>query len=235
MTALQPDLAEDHIVVTTTTANAVSVYRHMEFVRQCLLSGHGCTADFHHRGLGAIRCSRTQLAQAACKRSSTRNSIISNEAFPFHGLRQCYGLRRLASAAVPDIVLGRASLSKLRSHPDTETRLMRRLMAESEEFKVIPYGTEALGVMRVEKGHAAGNELNGTTTARNLGHGQDGVKEEGQYRLNICRSVKPWSNRMCCDLSESRPVATRGQRLPRAGTLMNVDRPSRCGAMIKAT
>ncbi|GIR94009.1 MAG: hypothetical protein CM15mP95_0290 [Alphaproteobacteria bacterium] len=27
-------LAEDHFVVTTTTANAVSVYRHMEFARQ---------------------------------------------------------------------------------------------------------------------------------------------------------------------------------------------------------
>ena len=46
---------------------------------------------------------------------------------------------------------------------------MRRLMAEGEEFGVVPYGTEALGVMRIEKGHAAGNELNGTTTALNLG------------------------------------------------------------------
>ncbi|MGJ8590076.1 MAG: 2Fe-2S iron-sulfur cluster-binding protein, partial [Yoonia sp.] len=30
-------LAEDHFVVTTTTANALPVYRHMEFVRQCLV------------------------------------------------------------------------------------------------------------------------------------------------------------------------------------------------------
>ena len=29
-------LREDHFVVTTTTANAVPVYRHMEFVSQCL-------------------------------------------------------------------------------------------------------------------------------------------------------------------------------------------------------
>ena len=29
-------LDENHFVVTTTTANAVSVFRHMEFVRQCL-------------------------------------------------------------------------------------------------------------------------------------------------------------------------------------------------------
>ena len=40
-----------------------------------------------------------------------------------------------------------------------------------EEFNVIPYGTEALGVMRIEKGHAAGNELTGQTTAAQLGLG----------------------------------------------------------------
>jgi sarcosine oxidase subunit alpha len=39
-------------------------------------------------------------------------------------------------------------------------------------FDIVPYGTEALGVMRIEKGHAAGNELNGTTTALNLGLGR---------------------------------------------------------------
>jgi sarcosine oxidase subunit alpha len=36
----------------------------------------------------------------------------------------------------------------------------------------VPYGTEALGVMRVEKGHPAGNELNGQTTAHDLGFGK---------------------------------------------------------------
>ena len=43
------------------------------------------------------------------------------------------------------------------------------LMKAGEEFDAVPYGTEALGVMRIEKGHAAGNELNGQTTALNLG------------------------------------------------------------------
>jgi sarcosine oxidase subunit alpha len=49
--------------------------------------------------------------------------------------------------------------------------MIRALMRAGEEFDVVPYGTEALGVMRVEKGHAAGNELNGQTTARDLGAG----------------------------------------------------------------
>src|SRR6185295_4379881 len=34
------------------------------------------------------------------------------------------------------------------------------------------YGTEALGVMRIEKGHVAGNEINGQLTARDLGLGR---------------------------------------------------------------
>ena len=46
---------------------------------------------------------------------------------------------------------------------------VRELIKAGEEFDVTPYGTEALGVMRIEKGHAAGNELNGQTTALNLG------------------------------------------------------------------
>jgi sarcosine oxidase subunit alpha len=36
----------------------------------------------------------------------------------------------------------------------------------------MPYGTEALSVMRIEKGHVAGNELNGQTVARDLGLGR---------------------------------------------------------------
>ena len=45
-----------------------------------------------------------------------------------------------------------------------------RVIAEAgKPYGIRPYGTEALGVMRIEKGHVAGNELNGQTTARDLG------------------------------------------------------------------
>jgi sarcosine oxidase subunit alpha len=42
-------------------------------------------------------------------------------------------------------------------------------MQAGAEFGIAPYGTEALGVMRIEKGHPAGPELNGQTTAHDLG------------------------------------------------------------------
>ena len=39
-------------------------------------------------------------------------------------------------------------------------------------FGLLPYGLEALNVLRIEKGHAATGELNGNLTARDLGLGR---------------------------------------------------------------
>ena len=44
----------------------------------------------------------------------------------------------------------------------------RAIMNAGQPFGILPYGTEALGVMRIEKGHVAGNEINGQTTAHDL-------------------------------------------------------------------
>ncbi len=163
-------LAEDHFVVTTTTANAVPVYRHMEFVRQCLFPD-----------MDVQLISTTEAwAQYAVAGPNSRKLLqkivdpefdISNESFPFMACGEitvCGGLRAR---------LFRISFSgELAFEIAVPTRygdaLMRRLMEEGREFDVTPYGTEALSVMRIEKGHAAGNELNGTTTANNLGMGR---------------------------------------------------------------
>jgi sarcosine oxidase subunit alpha len=47
--------------------------------------------------------------------------------------------------------------------------LINQLFVAGEDLGVVAYGTEALGVMRIEKGHVAGNELTGHTTAFDLG------------------------------------------------------------------
>ena len=48
----------------------------------------------------------------------------------------------------------------------------RSIMQAGDEFGITPYGIEALSIMRIEKGHVAGGELNGTTTAADLGLGK---------------------------------------------------------------
>ena len=163
-------LGETHFIMTTTTANAVSVFRHMEFARQCLwpnldvqiISTTEAWAQFSVAGPN----SRMVLEKVVDPKFD-----ISNDGFPFMACGEitvCGGLRAR---------LFRISFSgELAYEIAVPTRygdaLIRRLMEAGEDFDITPYGTEALGVMRIEKGHAAGNELNGTTTALNLGLGR---------------------------------------------------------------
>ena len=161
-------LAEDHFVVTTTTANALPVYRHMEFVRQCL-----------YPDMDVQLISTTEAwAQYAIAGPNSRkvlekivDSDISNDAFPFMACANvtvCGGLR----ARLFRISFSGELAYELAVPTAYGDALIRRIMAAGAEFDITPYGTEALGVMRIEKGHAAGNELNGTTTAANLGLGR---------------------------------------------------------------
>jgi sarcosine oxidase subunit alpha len=162
--------AEDHFVVTTTTANAVVVYRNMEFARQCL-----------YPDMDVQLISTTEAwAQFAVAGPNARKLLqkvvdpefdISNEAFPFMACGE------VTVAGGCRARLFRISFSgELAYEIAVPTRygnsMMELLLEAGEEFDAVPYGTEALGVMRIEKGHAAGNELNGTTTALNLGMGK---------------------------------------------------------------
>jgi glycine cleavage system aminomethyltransferase T len=47
--------------------------------------------------------------------------------------------------------------------------VMRAVMEAGKTFGIAPYGTEALSAMRIEKGHVSTNEVNGQTTAHDLG------------------------------------------------------------------
>jgi sarcosine oxidase subunit alpha len=56
--------------------------------------------------------------------------------------------------------------------------LVEHLGNVGKDYGLTAYGTEALGVMRIEKGHSAGNELNGWTTATDLGLGRMASKKK---------------------------------------------------------
>lgn len=163
-------LRDDHFVVTTTTANAVNVYRHMEFARQCLwpdldvqlISTTEAWAQYAVAGPNA-RALLQKIVDPAFS--------ITNEDFPFMACAEitiCGGLR----ARLFRISFSGELAFEIAVPTQYGDALIRKIMQVGAEFDVVPYGTEALGVMRIEKGHAAGNELNGTTTARNLGLGR---------------------------------------------------------------
>ena len=160
-------LGERHFVMTTTTANAVPVFRNMEFARQCLWPG----LDVH------LISVTEQWAQFAVAGPNSRRLLrkivdpehdISNEAFPFMACGEI-GVCGGTPARLFRISFSGELAYEIAVPARYGEALMDTLMAAGEEFDAVAYGTEALGVMRIEKGHAAGNELNGQTTARMLG------------------------------------------------------------------
>ncbi|NGO52718.1 sarcosine oxidase subunit alpha family protein [Allomesorhizobium camelthorni] len=58
-------------------------------------------------------------------------------------------------------------------------RLWTHLLAAGEPLGLKPYGVEALGALRVEKGHVAGPEIDGRTTLDDLGLGRMAGKRTG--------------------------------------------------------
>lgn len=169
-------LGDNHFVMTTTTANAASVLRHMEFCHQCLSPA----MDVH---LISVTEQWAQFAVAGPNsRRLLRNVIdseynISNKAFPFMACGEmtvCGG----TPARLFRISFSGELAYELAVPARYGDAMIRVLMSAGEEFDVVAYGTEAIGVMRIEKGHAAGNELNGQTTARNLGLGRTVSKQK---------------------------------------------------------
>jgi sarcosine oxidase subunit alpha len=178
-------LSENHFVMTTTTANAVNVYRHLQFCHQCLWPD----LDVHMISV------TEQFAQYAVAGPNSRKLLqkvidsdcdISNEAFPYMAAGEI-----TVCGGIPARLFRISFSGELAYEIAIQTRygdsLMRILMEAGEEFNVVPYGTEALGVMRIEKGHAAGPELNGQTSAYDLGMGGmvSGKKDFIGYKLGL--------------------------------------------------
>jgi glycine cleavage system aminomethyltransferase T/NADPH-dependent 2,4-dienoyl-CoA reductase/sulfur reductase-like enzyme len=161
--------AEDHFVMTTTTANAAKVMSHMEFVHQALFPDFDVTYT-------SVTEQWAQMAIAGPQARATLNKIIDGAKLddvntPYMAAREISILKGL------QVRLFRISFSgehayELAVPADFGNGVARALMQAGGEFGITPYGIEALSIMRIEKGHVAGGELNGTTTAGDLGLGK---------------------------------------------------------------
>jgi heterotetrameric sarcosine oxidase alpha subunit len=163
-------LKDDHYFMTTTTANAVRVMQHLEFCQQCLWPE-----------LDVQMVSVTeQWAQFAVAGPRARD-VLQGVVDPAHDL---------ANAAFPHLAAGEVTVcggtparlfrlsfsGELAYEVAVPARfgeaMMRAILEAGAPYGIAPYGTEALGVLRIEKGHPAGSELNGQTTAHDLGLGK---------------------------------------------------------------
>ncbi len=184
---------QQRFYITTTTANAARVMQHIDFATQVLWP------DLDVQAISVTE----QWAAFAVAGPHSRKLLqrvlpdfdLSNEAFPF-------------MAAAPITWKGtrsrlfRVSFSgelayEIAVPANRAEEMLEELFTAGRDLDVVPYGSEALGVMRVEKGHAAGPELNGQTTAEDLGMGRmvsgakDFVGRELAQRPGLADPARP--------------------------------------------
>ena len=159
-------LAAHHYLMSTTTANAAKVMWHLEHARQVLwpeldvqmVSVTEQWAQYAIAGPNARQLLERLLGEAL---------DVSNAAFPYLACAQ------FSWRGVPARLFRISFSGELGYELAVPARfgdaVIRAIMAAGEALHVIPYGIESLNAMRIEKGHVTGNEINGTTTAADLG------------------------------------------------------------------
>jgi len=158
-------LGETRYLMTTTTANAGLVMQHLEGLlatawpdlRVSLASVTDQWAGFAVSGPN----SRALLERAL------EQMDVSDAAIPPLGV----AAGRLGTMRV---LLARLSFSGERAYEvycgaDHALTVWERLLAAGKSLDVMPYGLEALGTLRIEKGHITGAEMDGRTTVHDLG------------------------------------------------------------------
>jgi sarcosine oxidase subunit alpha len=169
-------LAPQHFLITTTTANSQAVLEHLEFHLQT-----ACAAlDVVVTDVG------DQWAQFAVAGPRSREVVaplltgldLAAETFPF----MAAAAARIAG--VPGRMF-RISFSGELAYeiavPAAQALTVWVALLESgARFEMRPYGLDALNTLRIEKGHVTTAELNGNTTADDLGL-QRLLKKEGDF------------------------------------------------------
>jgi sarcosine oxidase subunit alpha len=169
-------IGPDRFFVTTTTAQAGPVMQHLEF--------HLATVwPELDVSLSSVTDQWAAIAIAGPRARDVVGAIVegldvANAAFPFMAVGDC------RVAGVP-ARLFRISFSgelayEIAMPAGHAARVWAAAMAAGAPHGIEPYGLEALGLLRIEKGHVAGPELNGQTTAQDLGLGRM-LKKKGDY------------------------------------------------------
>ncbi|MBO6861010.1 MAG: sarcosine oxidase subunit alpha family protein [Alphaproteobacteria bacterium] len=162
-------LGENHYVMTTTTANAVTVMAKLEFYLQAVWP------DLRVKVVSVTE----QYAAIALAGPNSRKVMqkivdidLSDDAFPFMACGPCHAVTDAIRARLFRISFSGELAYEINVPSDYGRFVWDALMDAGAEFGIVPYGLEALGNMRIEKGHVAGAELDGRTTADDLGLGK---------------------------------------------------------------
>ena len=157
-------LSDTDFFMTTTTANAVKV---MGFLEELLetrwpdLRVRATTVSEQWAGLAVAGPKAREVLETVVE-----DVDMSNEAFPFMGVRE--GRIGGAQCRIARISFSGEMAYEAYVPADYGGALCDAVWQATEPLGGILYGTEALGALRIEKGHVAGPELDGRTTLEDL-------------------------------------------------------------------
>ncbi|MBV5265540.1 sarcosine oxidase subunit alpha family protein [Pinisolibacter aquiterrae] len=163
-------LGPDRWIMTTTTANAAKVHQHLEFCLQVLWPDLDVVTASVSERWAQISISGPK-ARDTLARVLDEDAVIAPEAFPYMGAVETSVLGGVTARLFRLSFAGELGW-EIAVPADRGEALARALLAAGAEFGITPYGLEALAVMRIEKGHVSGPELNGQTTIADLGMGR---------------------------------------------------------------
>jgi heterotetrameric sarcosine oxidase alpha subunit len=157
-------LAETEFVMSTTTTNAARVLGQLEHLLQTAWTSLRVQVTSVTDQWAAIAVAGPQsraLLQAACPGADFSTAALPNMALTYGEIagapvrihRMSYSGELAYEVFIP-AGFGQA--------------VWEALLAAGAAFGVVPYGTEAMGTLRIEKGHVAGGELDGRTTLKDL-------------------------------------------------------------------
>ncbi|MGB3390809.1 MAG: sarcosine oxidase subunit alpha family protein [Pseudaminobacter sp.] len=157
-------LGEHDFLMTTTTANAGKVMQHLEYLLDVVwpdLRVHLTSVTDQWAG-AAISGPKSREVLAAC----VTGTAVDNDALPFMGI--VHGEIDGAPVMICRLSFSGELAYEVYCGAGHGTHVWKALMKAGEPFDIVPYGLEALGTMRIEKGHITGAEIDGRTTARDL-------------------------------------------------------------------
>jgi sarcosine oxidase subunit alpha len=159
-------LAEDRYVVTTTTGGAAAVMDRFEEWLQTEWTDLGvfCTSVTEQWSVVAVGGPKARDAVT----SAETDVDLANEAFPFMTFRD--GEVAGVPARLCRISFTGELSYELHVSPTHAAHVWEAVMEAGEPFGITPYGTEAMHVLRAEKGYViVGQETDGTQTPEDLG------------------------------------------------------------------
>jgi sarcosine oxidase subunit alpha len=158
-------LSDTRYLMTTTTANAALVMQHLEMLLAIAWPDLKVSLASLTDRWAAIAVSGPN-SRALLERVLD-DVDMSDAALPMMGVSAGHlaGIR---------VLVARLSFSGERAYEvycgaDYAVTVWEKLLEAGAAFEVLPYGLEALGTLRIEKGHVTGAEMDGRTTVHDLG------------------------------------------------------------------